>query len=259
MNTNAAPGSSHQRPQLTELNGQIVWAHGFGNNEMLQRVGECGAVTTKMLSHGLRSRRLLTQCEVCEASGQQPPVGWDGGGEHRGEKMKFPVCSCQRRLVLSLYSRETVKVMFYFKFIVLSSCSYHSFLPSRWKLTSHRLKAAKDFMLTIDQIFMYNGKGVIVVKQQRLILQFHSALQAVTATLSFLLHYCHHCFTATKAPKIRWQIATTWWIFQLKSQRLPSGASGDPEEWNRSYWIHQVKKNWLFWLKKRMAFRLPEL
>lgn len=38
MNTNAAPGSSHQRPQLTELNRQIVWAHGFGNNETLQRV-----------------------------------------------------------------------------------------------------------------------------------------------------------------------------------------------------------------------------
>lgn len=74
MNTTAAPGSSHQRPQLTELNRQIVWAHGFGNNEMLQRVGECGAVTTKMLSHGLRSRWPSSWCEVCEASGQQPPV-----------------------------------------------------------------------------------------------------------------------------------------------------------------------------------------
>lgn len=36
---------------------------------MLQRVGECGALTTKMLSHGPRSRRLSSQWEVCEASG----------------------------------------------------------------------------------------------------------------------------------------------------------------------------------------------
>ena len=41
---------------------------------MLQRVGECGAVTTKMLSHGLRPRWPSPPCEVCEASGQQPPV-----------------------------------------------------------------------------------------------------------------------------------------------------------------------------------------
>lgn len=34
-------------------------------------LGECGAVTTKMLSHGPRSSWL---CEACEASGQQPPV-----------------------------------------------------------------------------------------------------------------------------------------------------------------------------------------
>lgn len=37
MNTTQALGSSHQRPQLTQQNTQIVWAHGFGNNEMLQR------------------------------------------------------------------------------------------------------------------------------------------------------------------------------------------------------------------------------
>lgn len=157
MNMNAAPGRSHQRPQLTELNGQIVWAHGFGNNEMLQRVGECGAVTTKMLSHGLRSRRLLTQCEVCEASGQQPPVGWDGGGEHRGGGMKSPVCSCQRQLVLSLYSRDTVTVMFQL-FILSLLCYPAVHITVSSQAEGGRLlidfKAAKDFMLTIDQIFM---------------------------------------------------------------------------------------------------------
>lgn len=36
-------------------------------------LGECRAVTTKMLSHGLRSR-WSSRCEACEASGQQPPV-----------------------------------------------------------------------------------------------------------------------------------------------------------------------------------------
>lgn len=45
---------------------------------MLQRVGECGAVTTKMLSHGPRSHRPSSRCEVCEASGQQPPVAETG-------------------------------------------------------------------------------------------------------------------------------------------------------------------------------------
>lgn len=67
-------GSSHQRPQLTELNRQIVWAHGFGNNEMLQRVGECWAVTTKILSHGRQSRWPSSSCEACEASERQQPV-----------------------------------------------------------------------------------------------------------------------------------------------------------------------------------------
>lgn len=74
MNMSAAAGSAHQSRELTELNRQIVWAHGFGNNEMLQRVGECGAVTTKMLSHGPPSRWPSCRCEVREASGLQPPV-----------------------------------------------------------------------------------------------------------------------------------------------------------------------------------------
>lgn len=41
---------------------------------MLHRVGESEAVTTKMLSHGLRSRWPSARCEACEAPGQQPPV-----------------------------------------------------------------------------------------------------------------------------------------------------------------------------------------
>lgn len=47
MNTTQALGSSHQRPQLTQQNTQIVWAHGFGNNEMLQRVREWVIVKTQ--------------------------------------------------------------------------------------------------------------------------------------------------------------------------------------------------------------------
>lgn len=47
MNTTPALGSSHQRPQLTQQNTQIVWAHGFGNNEMLQRVREWVIVKTQ--------------------------------------------------------------------------------------------------------------------------------------------------------------------------------------------------------------------
>lgn len=67
---------------------------------MLQRVGERGAVTTKMLSHGLRSRWPSSRCEVCEASGQQPPVAETVVASTGGEKIKPLLCFSQRQLVL---------------------------------------------------------------------------------------------------------------------------------------------------------------
>ncbi len=127
MNTTAAPGSSHQRPQLTELNRQIVWAHGFGNNEMLQRVGECGAVTTKMLSHGLRSRWPSSRCEVCEASGQQPPVAETVVASTKKKIQISGLFQSQAVGFVPLYKRIARSRFFYFaflNFIVFISCSW---------------------------------------------------------------------------------------------------------------------------------------
>lgn len=58
---------------------------------MLQRVGECGAVTTKMLSHGPRSLWSSCRREVCEASGQQAPVA-ETVVASTGKKCKSLVC-----------------------------------------------------------------------------------------------------------------------------------------------------------------------
>ena len=54
---------------------------------MLQRVGECGAVTTKMLSHGPRSHRPSLWCEVCEASGAAATYDWDDEKKKRKKKI----------------------------------------------------------------------------------------------------------------------------------------------------------------------------